>query len=59
MLIIVGAREFFEALEVEIESLDDVTSKRKIKLYKEIYNRCMARIDNPYSYFLGGEVNGD
>lgn len=50
MLIIVGAREFFESLEVEIENLDDVTIKKVRKLYKEIYSRIEGKIDNPYSY---------
>jgi len=51
MLIIVGAKEFFSRLEVELEGLDDHTIKHVRKLYREIYNRVEARIDNPYSYF--------
>ena len=51
MLIIVGAREFFETLHVELENLDDSTIKKVRRLYKEIYNRVEGHIDNPYSYF--------
>ena len=51
MLVIVGAREFFESLQVELENLDDSTIKKVRRLYKEIYNRVKGHIDNPYSYF--------
>ena len=51
MLIIVGAKEFFTSLQVEIESLDDASVRKVRKLYKEIYNRIRGHIDNPYSYF--------
>ena len=51
MLIIVGAREFFSSLQVELENLDDSTIKKVRRLYKEIYNRVEGKIDNPYSYF--------
>ena len=51
MLIIVGAKEYFSSLEVELESLDDTSIKKIRKLYKEIYNRMQGHIDNPYSYF--------
>ena len=51
MLIIVGAKEFFESLHVELENLDDSTIKKVRRLYKEIYNRVKGHIDNPFSYF--------
>ena len=51
MLIVVGAREFFTSLEIELENLDDSTIKKIRKIYKEIYNRIQGHIDNPYSYF--------
>ena len=54
MLIVVGAKEFFTSLEVEIENLDDSSVKKIRKLYKEIYNRIECKVENPYSY-LGGE----
>ena len=50
MLIIVGSKEFFTNLDVEIENLDDVTIKKVRKLYREIYNRVEGKIDSPYSY---------
>ena len=50
MLIIVGAREFFENIEVEMENLDDSTIRKVRKLYKEIISRVEGKIDNPFSY---------
>ena len=50
MLIVVGAKEFFSSLEIELENLDDSTIKKFKKIYKEIYNRIQGHIDNPYSY---------
>ena len=51
MLIVVGAKEYFTSLSVELENLDDATIKKVRRLYKEIYNRIQGHIDNPYSYF--------
>ena len=51
MLIIVGSKPFFTSLKIRMESMDDNTSVSVRKIYKEIYDRVVGKIDEPNSYF--------
>lgn len=57
MLIIVGSKPFFANLKVELENLDDSTIVKTRKIYKEIYDRVVGKIDAPNLYFEDGESN--
>ena len=54
MLIIVGSKPFFTSLKIRMESMDDNTEVSVRKIYKDIYDRVVGKIDEPNSYF--GEV---
>ena len=51
MLVIVGSKEFFSTLDVEIPSMDDNDKVLSRKIYKEIYDKVKGKIDNPNEYF--------
>ena len=51
MLVVVGSKEFFSTLDVEIPSMDDNSKVLKRKIYKEIYDKVKGKIDNPNEYF--------
>ena len=55
MLIIVASKPFFTSLKVKMESMDDSSDVSVRKVYKEIYDRVVGKIDEPNNYF--GEVN--
>ena len=54
LLIIIGSKPFFSNLKIKMEALDDNSDVRVRKIYKEIYDRVVGKIDEPNSYF--GEV---
>ncbi len=51
MLIIVGSKPFFTSLNVKMESMDDDSEVTTRKIYKEIYERVIGKIDEPNIYF--------
>ena len=52
LLIIIGCKEFFTNQDIELEKLDDQSIKHTKKLYRDIYDRCVCKIDDPFnSYF--------
>jgi superfamily I DNA and/or RNA helicase len=51
MLIIVGSKPFFSSLKIRMEQLDDSTSVSVRKIYREIYDRVIGKIDEPNAYF--------
>ena len=51
MLIIIGSKPFFTNLKVEMENMDDGTIVNTRKIYKEIYDRVVGKIDEPNQYF--------
>ena len=50
MLIVLGATPFFSKLEVPISSVDG-KEKNNRKIYKEIYERFVGKIENPNQFF--------
>lgn len=50
MLIVLGATPFFTALDVPITSMEN-GEKLNRKLYKEVYERFVGKIENPNVYF--------
>jgi len=50
MLIVLGATPFFTKLEVPISSTES-NEKVNRKLYKEVYERFVAKIEDPNQYF--------
>ena len=54
MLIIVGSKPFFSSLKIKMEALDDSSDVSVRKIYREIYDRVVGKIDEPNNYF--GEV---
>lgn len=57
MLIIVASKPFFTSLKVDLENLDDSSEVKTRKIYKEIYDRVVGKIDAPNLYFKDGEIN--
>ena len=57
MLIIVGSKPFFTSLKVDMENMDDNSLVTTRKIYKEIYDRVVGKIDEPNHYFE--EVKGN
>ena len=51
MLIIVASKQFFSKLDVKMESLDDSSEVSVRKIYREIYERVVGKIDEPNRYF--------
>jgi superfamily I DNA and/or RNA helicase len=51
MLIIVGSKPFFTSLKLDMENMDDGTIVNTRKIYKEIYDRVVGKIDEPNQYF--------
>lgn len=56
MLIIVGSKEFFSSLKVDIEDTDNFNKVITKRIYQEIYNTCKGKIDEPNAYFKENEV---
>ena len=56
MLIIVGSKPFFTSLKVNMENMDDASLVNTRRIYREIYDRVVGKIDEPNHYFE--EVNG-
>jgi superfamily I DNA and/or RNA helicase len=56
MLIIVGSKPFFSSLKIKMEALDDSSNVSVRKIYREIYDRVVGKIDEPNNYF-GGVMN--
>ena len=59
MLIIVASKPFFTSLKVEMEDMDDGSLVSTRKIYKQIYDRVVGKIDEPNHYFEEGEVYED
>jgi hypothetical protein len=55
MLIIVASKPFFSSLNIKMESMDDNSIVNNRKIYREIYDRVIGKIDEPNRYFK--EVN--
>jgi len=51
MLIIVGSKPFFTSLKVSMENMDDASLVSVRRIYKEIYDRVVGKIDEPNHYF--------
>lgn len=51
MLVVVGSKEFFAQLDVEMPSMNDEKKVVTKKIYKEIYDKVKGKIDNPNKYF--------
>ena len=52
MLIIVASKPFFSSLKIKMESMDDSGEVSERKIYREIYDRVVGKIDEPNSYFI-------
>ena len=59
MLIIVGSKPFFTSLRVDMENMDDGTIVNTRKIYREIYDRVVGKIDEPNQYFEEVYINED
>lgn len=59
MLIIVASKQFFTNLNVNIENMEDSTIVNSRKIYKEIYDRVVGKIDEPNRYFVKEEAYED
>ncbi len=57
MLIIVGSKPFFTSLKVDLENMDDSSEVNTRRIYKEIYDRVVGKVDAPNLYFKDGEIN--
>lgn len=55
MLIIVASKPFFTGLKIKMESLDDSSEVNVRKVYREIYDRVVGKIDAPNGYFESGD----
>jgi len=51
MLVIVGSKEFFSQLDVELPSMNDENKVVSKKIYKDIYEKVKGKVDNPNKYF--------
>ena len=59
MLIIVGSKPFFISLKVQMEDMDDGSLVSTRKIYREIYDRVVGKIDEPNHYFEEVSYNED
>ncbi len=55
MLIIVASKPFFTSLKIKMESLDDSSEVSVRRIYREIYDRVVGKIDAPNGYFESGD----